>query len=87
MTNLWSDSEFTEMWTTYIEYLMQDHGMTLNEDQKIKALEIIKEISDNDIDKAIEILEYLIRNWKITIYLPTDDQFEDSYNADNDLNE
>ena len=78
---------FTEMWETYHLYLQEQFGIVLDVKSYDEKLLQLKELSEYNPIKALQILEYLISNGKQSLYLPDDDQLEDYYIADEDLNE
>ena len=74
MKKKWNEIKFTEAWITYLEYLSEDHLLHLNKEQEIESLETLKKISEKDVDKAIEIIEYMVLVGSTTIFLPTNEQ-------------
>jgi len=67
-------SEFSEIWITYKEYLLEDHNAYLGSRREIEMLKFLKKISAGNERKAMEIIEYFIRSGYKSIFKPSEKQ-------------
>lgn len=67
-------SEFSEEWTFYKEYLMEQHQVYIPSRTEIKMLKKIKNWSNNNETRAIEIMEFLIINRYKSFFKPAEKQ-------------
>lgn len=69
-----STSEFSEEWTFYKEYLMEQYQAYIPSRTEIKMLKKLKGWSNNTESKALEILEFLIINRYRSFFKPSEKQ-------------
>jgi len=87
MEKTWSDSTFIDKWKFYNYYLLEQFSLRLDEKEIEERFQTLKEISENDVDLAINILQYLMACGDKTIYRPRDKQLsgEEPHNDDYEL--
>ncbi len=66
--------EFNEIWTIYNEYLLEDHGIVLDEEGTKKRLTRLDELCEGDIKKARLYVEIMISRGETQIFMPNDDE-------------
>ncbi len=52
------DEEFVKMWHRWKEYLSEQHGQIVRSRSELSALEHLKNISKNDVQRAVFILRF-----------------------------
>lgn len=56
----WNDPEFLETWKYWKDYLIEQHGVFIRSRSEVMALKQLKDITENNPQKAIKYLEYAI---------------------------
>lgn len=74
LTMPFPSSEFLEMWTTYKEYLLEDHNAYVGSRRESIMLKRLKKISEANERRAIETLEFIISSGYKSIFKPSDKQ-------------
>jgi hypothetical protein len=67
-------SEFTEMWKTYKEYMLETHIYSIRSRQEGILLGRLKRLSDNNAARATMMLELFISNGYKSIFKPSEKQ-------------
>lgn len=65
-------SKFTEMWSRWKDYLLEQHGQLIRSRSEISALEHLKKITKGNDELAIECLRYAMANRYRNFFLVED---------------
>lgn len=66
--------EFNDKWKFYNEYLLEDHGIILDESGIKKRLTKLDKLCKGDIKKACMIINIMIGRGETQIFMPNDDE-------------
>ena len=72
---LFDNTDFCEMWKIFNEYLLEDHGITLDDEGIKKRLTKLDQLCKGDAKKAARIVEVMIVRGETVIFMPNDNEF------------
>ena len=67
-------AEFSEIWITYKEYLLEDHNAYIGSRRESIMLKRLKKLADGNERRAIDMVEYFISSGYKSIFKPSEKQ-------------
>jgi len=68
--------EFSEMWKTYKEYMIEDHAIVIGSRRESILLNRLKKLSTNNEQRATEMIELFIANGYKSMFIPSEKQLK-----------